>query len=103
MRTSSANAVPGVRGKAAKPLPQSENEAQAAMWRHCQAVRQANGHVTFAVKNVSSMFHAMHFETFFETCNRQGDRGKIAKAGKAQKNSRRVPAGSDTGGTTKAG
>jgi len=89
MSISIANAVPGLTCPAEKPLPQSENTGKMSITRRIAAVTPRNSNVTFDVKNVSPLFHSMHFETFNETCNRQED---STTKRRRNKNSRRVPA-----------
>ncbi|HEU4815788.1 hypothetical protein [Janthinobacterium sp.] len=89
MSISIANAVPGLSCQAEKPLPQSENTRKMPVTRRIAAVTPRNSDVTFDVKNVSLLFHATHFETLDETCNRQEE---STMKRKCNKNSRRVPA-----------
>ena len=70
-----ANAVPGLAGQLEKPLPQSENAGKLPIGRRIAAVTPRNSDVTFGVKNVSSLFHATHFETLNETYDKQEDGG----------------------------
>jgi hypothetical protein len=71
MSISIANAVPGLSCQAEKPLLPSENTGKMPITRRIAAVTPRNSDVTFDVKNVSQLFHATHFETLNETCNRQ--------------------------------
>lgn len=79
MSISIANAVPGPAGQGTHHLRQSENAGKTAMGRASCAVTQRSSDVTFGVKDVSIMFHTIHFETYHETCNKQensGDEGQ---------------------------
>lgn len=84
-----ANAVPGLACPAEKPLQQSENAGKMPVTRRIAAVTPRDTDVTFDVKNVSPLFHATHFETLDETCNRHEE---STMKRKRNKNSRRVPA-----------
>jgi len=89
MSISIANAVPGLTCPAEKPLPQSENAGKMPITGRIAAVTPRNSDVTFDVKNVSPLFHATHFETLYETCNRHKE---STMKRRRNKNSRRVPA-----------
>ncbi|TSD72783.1 hypothetical protein FFI39_018365 [Janthinobacterium sp. KBS0711] len=66
-----ANAVPGPFRLCENRQMQSEKAGKRPRGHAPCAVVQRNSDVTFDVKNVSPLFHIIHFETLNETCNTQ--------------------------------